>query len=78
MLHLLENDADVNARDSEGNTALHYAAHNPSKNAAKTMCELLLDFKADADIANNAGKTAMDIAVETENEPLVKVLLNRV
>ena len=77
MLNLLENDADVNARDSEGNTALHYAAQNSSKNAAKTLCELLLDFKADADIANNAGKTAMDIAVETENEPLVKVLLNR-
>ena len=77
MLSLLENDADVNLRDNEGNTALHYAAQNSSKNAAKTFCELLLDFKADASIANNNEKTAMDIAVETENEPLVKALLSK-
>ena len=78
MLSLLENGVDVNLRDSEGNTALHYAAKNSSKNAAKTYCELLLDFKADVNIANNDGKTAVDIAVETDNEPLVKFLLSKV
>ncbi|MCL2246529.1 MAG: ankyrin repeat domain-containing protein [Lentimicrobiaceae bacterium] len=78
MLSLLENDVDVNLRDNEGNTALHYAAQNSSKNTAKTFCELLLDFKADANIANNTGKTVMDIAVENENEPLVKMLLSKV
>ncbi|GHT35720.1 hypothetical protein FACS189434_13860 [Bacteroidia bacterium] len=77
LLSILEAGVEVNARDTEGNTALHYTFKNRSKNATKAFCELLLDFDADAAVANNKGETAMDMAVATENEPLVKLLLSK-
>jgi ankyrin repeat protein len=75
LLSLLESGAGVNLKDRNGNAALHYGANNASTNIAKSVCELLLEFKADPAIANNEGQTALDIAVATQNEPLVKVLL---
>jgi ankyrin repeat protein len=75
QIALLEGGADTAAADQNGDTALHYAAHNDDKNGAKTLCEMLLEFGAAADAVNNAGKTALDIAAETGNEPLVKLLL---
>jgi ankyrin repeat protein len=42
---------------------------------AKTLTENLLDYGADAKAVNNRGKTAMDIAVERNNEALAKLLL---
>jgi ankyrin repeat protein len=75
QLTLLEGGADTNAKDKEGNTALHYAARNDSKNGAKVFADMLLEFGADAAAANNAGKTALDIAAENNNEELVKLLL---
>ncbi|MDR0873880.1 MAG: ankyrin repeat domain-containing protein [Prevotellaceae bacterium] len=77
LLSILEAGVEVNARDTEGNTALHYTFKNRSKNTTKAFCELLLDFDADAAVANNKGETAMDMAVATENEPLVKLLLSK-
>jgi ankyrin repeat protein len=73
----LEGGADVLAKDGRGNTALHYAAANDSKNGAKTCAETRLEFGADAKAVNNEGKSALDIAVEKNNEPLVKLLLGR-
>jgi ankyrin repeat protein len=77
LLSILEEGVEINARDTEGNTALHYTFKNRSKNTTKAFCELLLDFDADAAIANNNGETIMDMAVATENEPLVKLLLSK-
>jgi ankyrin repeat protein len=74
---LLERGADVSASDQNGDTALHYAARNDDKNGAKVLCDMLLDFGAAADAVNNAGKTALDIATENGNEPLVKLLLTK-
>jgi ankyrin repeat protein len=76
LLSMLENGVEVNVRDTEGNTALHYTFRNYSKTATKVFCELLLDFGANASLVNNKGETIMDMAVATENEPLVKMLLN--
>ena len=76
QIALLEAGASVAASDHDGNTALHYAAHNANASVAKEMAEMLFEFDfADADAVNNAGKTALEIAMEQDNEPLVKLIL---
>lgn len=77
QLVLLEQGADVSVTDSNGDTAMHYAARNGNKTGAKVYCDMLLEFGADSKTVNNSGKTALDIAVEKENEPLAKLLLNK-
>ena len=77
QLTLLEQGANVAAADKNGDTALHYAARNGDRNGAKTLCDMLLEFGAVANVVNNAGQTALDIATENENEPLVKLLLGK-
>lgn len=73
---LLEGGASVTERDQGGNTALHYAARNVNDSVAKEMAEMLFEFDfADADAVNNDGKTALEIAIEQNNEPLVKLIL---
>lgn len=73
---LLEAGAGVAGRDRDGNTALHYAARNVNDSVAKEMAEMLFAFDfADADTVNNDGKTALEIAAEQNNEPLVKLIL---
>jgi ankyrin repeat protein len=77
QITLLERGAKVSAADMNGDTALHYAARNDNKVGAKALCDMLLDFGADAKAVNNAKKTALDIATESNNEPLVKLLLSK-
>lgn len=76
QIALLEAGASVTGSDQDGNTALHYAALNTNDSVAKEMAEMLFEFEfADADAVNNAGKTALEIAAEQNNEPLVKLIL---
>jgi ankyrin repeat protein len=77
QIRFLEDGADTAAKDKDGNTALHYAAMNDSRTGAKTLADMLLEFGAEAKAVNNAGKTALDIATEANNEPLVKLLLSK-
>ncbi|AIZ56704.1 ankyrin repeats (3 copies) [Candidatus Methanoplasma termitum] len=77
QLMMLEQGADVSAADKNGDTALHYAARNDDKNGARTLCDMLLEFGADAKAVNNVKQMALDIATQKNNEPLVKLLLNK-
>jgi len=78
QISMLEYGADVTAKDKNGNTVLHYAAMNSNNSGAKIMADMLFEFgKVDVNAVNNEEKTAMDIATENNNEPLVKLLLNK-
>ncbi|MCC8409183.1 ankyrin repeat domain-containing protein [Mucilaginibacter sp. UR6-1] len=73
---LLDNNADTTYVDKTGNTALMYAAGNADKMSAKKIVSLIVDQDASTvERVNNAGQTAMDIAVQSDNEPVVKLLL---
>ena len=57
---LLENGADINLQDIDGNTVLHYVAkYAPNEKMLKAIsdCSKSLDFK----IKNNEGKTPLEI-----------------
>ena len=50
-------DADLNARDTEGNTALHYAAEFGLVPAVRFLCE----HKAPINVFNNCGNTPLQL-----------------
>lgn len=62
--------ADVNARNSKGDTALHLALKEGSENVAR----FLIKKGADYGIANNKGETAVDIAVEKGYETVLALM----
>jgi hypothetical protein len=55
---LLENGANPNLQDTNGNTALHHAVFNSDTNSVA----ILLANKADPNIQNNQGYTPLDLA----------------
>lgn len=73
ILFLLENGADINAQDSDLNTALHKAV---KYSRSPEMVGILLEHGADPSIKNDEGLTASAIAVE-EGDKEIKDLFNR-
>ena len=63
---LLDNGADVNVTDEEGNTPLHFAAGYGRSGAVRA----LLAAKADPSTKNAQGKTAVDLIKEEARNPL--------
>jgi len=73
---LIDNDADVNYIDRLGNTALIYAAGNSDHMSGKKIVSLILDKdRSTLEKVNNAGQTAMDVAIQHNNEAVVKQLI---
>ncbi|XP_039038918.1 ankyrin repeat-containing protein BDA1-like [Hibiscus syriacus] len=60
----------VNRQDEDGNTALHIAA---TKNQPQ-MLRLLLEYKADKHITNQAGLTVLDVAHRSNNRENITIL----
>jgi len=74
---LIDNNADTTCVDKSGNTALIYAAMNSDKMSGKKIVSLILDKeKLSIMRINNAGQSALDIAVNNDNEAVVKLLLD--
>lgn len=74
---LLDNNADTTYIDKNGNTALMYAAANGDHMSAKKIVSLILDADtASVERVNNGGQTAIDIAVQNNNEAVVKQILS--
>lgn len=74
---LLDHTADVTYVDQLGNTALIYAAGNTDHTSGKRIISLILEKdNSTLERVNNAGQTAMDVAIEQNNEAAVKQLMN--
>jgi len=63
----------IDARNAEGNTALHEAAWGDWSNA--TAVRLLLEFGAQPDLINNAGYTPLHLAAHQGSLSCVTALL---
>lgn len=78
LLTLLEEGASTKLKDKNGKTALMYAISNKDKTTAKAYCELIEQF---GDLLindkDNSEKSALEYAVEQNNENLVGWLLER-
>ncbi|MBA3484152.1 MAG: ankyrin repeat domain-containing protein [Pirellulales bacterium] len=68
---LLENSTEANASQSDGTTALHWAAHYDDADAVR----LLLAAGADANAANRYGITPLALACKNGNAATVELLL---
>jgi len=67
----LNNDADVNASEPDGSTALQWAVHRQDLE----MADLLIRAGANVNTANDYGVTALSLACTNRNAPLVNRLL---
>ena len=75
VLKLLENGANPNIADKYGNAPIWTASLLPKK--SYRIIEALLTFGADPNMKNSSGKSAIDFASQTSNEPLLEALSAR-
>lgn len=73
LMLLKEAGADINAQDSDGNTALHHAAHGELYEIAHY---LLTKCNAQADIENDDEETPFDLAILSDDTEMVRLLLD--
>lgn len=70
---LVDNNANINAIDTNGETALMYASKIGATQAVRT----LLNFNANADIANNDGRIPIQEAVKNKHKDSYVLLRNK-
>ena len=68
---LIKHGANVNAKDNYGNTPLHYCGTTPG---TAQVAKVLLENGADPTIKNSRGKTPLDLANETKNFPVSRLI----
>ncbi len=68
---LIKKGADVNAKDKYGNTPLHYCATTLGTEAA---AKVLLENGANPNLKNNRGKTPLDLANESKNFKISRLI----
>lgn len=69
---LVAHGANVNARNRDNNTLLHYVVRHQYD---KDYIEALAGGKLEVDALDGNGQTALALAIEQNNEPLVRALL---
>lgn len=65
--------SSLNMQTSSGYTALHLAASDCNEESVREVTFLLLALGVDITIKCDIGKTALDIAIETENNGFIEV-----
>ena len=71
---LLDAGVDINARDQNGSTPLHWAA----RYGQKQVVELLINKGADVDAKDNSGSTPLDRAIQGNHADITDLLRQRV
>jgi ankyrin repeat protein len=71
VIDLIENGADVNARDRYGQTALMLAAHN----GYQEIVEILIAHRANLNITSKYGLSALMLAVVAEHAEVAHLLV---
>jgi ankyrin repeat protein len=72
VLSLVEQRADVNGSQADGETALHWAAYQDDLETV----ELLIDAGANLDAANDYGVTPLALACTNRSVPIIRMLLD--
>jgi ankyrin repeat protein len=70
--YLLDNGADIDGKDSQGDTALHIA----SKDGNLDMVKLLCSYEADSDARNPVWETPICYAARNGHKEILKLLLD--
>lgn len=72
---LIENGADVNAQDAHGSTVIARAVF--SSHGRGSVIEILRDHGADANIKNNSGISALDLAKTISNYDVLQFFADK-